>query len=539
MHRAILLLCVLHPILTRAESDASLLKVKAHGQAEVSASGKVMTRKVSEGLEYTDMVGATTIKTTIYSRWVAKTEPVTESDDIQGYSVQSADVFAPDEWTVYNGDCPGNDVGNAAVAQDAQGTAECATRCKETANCVSFGRNLASNSCWLKKLSAPEDCTANPGLKKPENQDIGSCKANGHCWYVKKELVVDPDEWTVYNGDCPGNDVGNAGVSKDATGTAECAKICKETAGCKSFGRNLASNSCWLKKLSAPEDCTANPHLKKPENQDIGSCKANGHCWYVKAPWVPIRQQKADASCFASHGSAGTGAECLGPSSCTSTGPDGCVITPSPAGWQIEAESAVSHHLSMVLSSSSSSKWTLRFDAKVDGLPDGAHYGTLIDVAGGKRLVTGKDLKGFPNCEAGTGWHSWVVFCDGSTTVKVYCDGDLVKTVDEAFVIPGGRHTSINLGAHYAAHNKNYYSRANMAVKDVELFRLGPILHWVQDCNQCGISWCGQGYSKHSTNVEVDGIKGSHLSEWGCDKVKDGHERWRNDVSGRIYAIEA
>merc|ERR1719252_9723 len=99
--------------------------------------------------------------------------------------------------------------------------------------------------------------------------------------------------------------------------------------------------------------------------------------------------------------------------------------------------------MSMVLSTASSSKWSIVFDAKIDFIATGAHDGMLIQV-GNHRLLDGNKISGITKCKAGTGWHEWRFDNDGNK-VSVYCDGALVHSVTGVGAITTDRYNSINL----------------------------------------------------------------------------------------------
>ena len=66
------------------------------------------------------------------------------------------------------------------------------------------------------------------------------------------------------------------------------------------------------------------------------------------------------------------------------------------------------------------------------------------------------------------------------------------------------------------------------------------ILHFIENCTTCGISWCDNPqYAKDEPNVERHYTMGVPLLKWGCEKLKTNpYNIVRNHQTGRVYVTE-
>jgi len=65
------------------------------------------------------------------------------------------------------------------------------------------------------------------------------------------------------------------------------------------------------------------------------------------------------------------------------------------------------------------------------------------------------------------------------------------------------------------------------------------ILHFVEECEQCGQDFCSQTWQKNQPNVEVDYKIGRTLADWGCSRLPSNPIVVRNSETGNIYVAEA
>lgn len=119
---------------------------------------------------------------------------------------------------------------------------------------------------------------------------------------------------------------------------------------------------------------------------------------------------------------------------------------------------------------SSSSQWTLQFEADVKSL---SNQGYLVGF-GEHKMMTGKQLKRISACKAGTGWHTWILAIDSGLCL-LSCDGQQVQEMS----LPGGYSVpstcSFLVGSSFTdGHCSGTASRAKLYVRGMVLFEVSP-----------------------------------------------------------------
>lgn len=88
--------------------------------------------------------------------------------------------------------------------------------------------------------------------------------------------------------------------------------------------------------------------------------------------------------------------------------------------------------------------------------------------------------------------------------------------------------------------NNNFERQKFIILKESCSINKNKTLHWVQNCNECGISFCdSKKWFKNEPDIEKHYKLGEPLSVWGCDNLKNRpYKIVRNSKYSNIYVAE-